>query len=672
MSGSARYLRLGTRPALRSLRLVALLAVAVCPTAPQAQGLEVQRQRFIEARNALGLGEIDRFKALADRLKTYLLYPYLRYAELSARLARASAGEVREFLDIYEDTPLAPRLRRAWLRVLAGRGDWGGYRAFYTPQEDPVLACHALTAWLRTEGPKAVLEAAKTRWLSGQSQPTACDPAFGVLERSPLMTKALIWQRIGLAMAEGQLGLAQHLARLLDEPGRGWVGRWCEAHERPLAILNDPALREDRPIARAVAAHAILRLAESDARSAYRHWQERRLGFSAQPDLAGEVRKKLALEATKQDLPEALAWLDGIEDAIVDGNVQRARLRAALLAGDWARLARWTEQPAVPDMNPLRWRYWRARALEQTGQTAPVRVLLTALAVERDYYGFAAADRIGSGYRMGHRPTPAAPEIEAQLLSRPGVLRARELRLVAMAAEGRAEWRRSVVRLSDAEAMVAARLAHDWGWHDEVIRMLGKIQAYDDLELRFPTPYSSMVRIEARRQGLETALVYGLMRAESAFDTQARSAAGALGLMQLLPTTGQLVARDLGKRLSGEAELTEAAINIALGSRYLRKMFDRYSGHLPMTAAAYNAGPGRVERWRPEGECRDGEIWIETLPYIETRRYVRNILFFTALYEWRLGEEVQPLSARLAAVPPRAGPVSGRLACARIKPQRYG
>jgi soluble lytic murein transglycosylase len=660
------------RKAVHKLHFVALLAITICPTALQAQGLEAQRQRFIEARSALGLGEIGRFQALADGLKNYPLYPYLRYAELSARLARTSAGEVQEFLRNYEDTPLAARLRRAWLRLLAGRGDWGAYRAFYTPQDDPVLACHALTAWLRTEGTDAVLEAAKKRWLTGQSQPMACDPAFGVLERSPLITEALVWERIGLAMDESQLGLARHLGRLLDERGRAWVRRWCAAHEQPLAILNDAALREDSPIARTVAAHAVMRLAQSDARSAYRQWQGLREAFVAWPGLLAEVQTGLALEATKQDLPEALVWLDGIEHANADAAVQRARLRAALLASDWVRLVRWTEQPAVPDMNPLRWRYWRARALERTGQIEPARALLTDLAQERDYYGFAAADRIGAGYRMGHRPTLAAPEVEAQLLSRPGFVRARELRLVGMPREARAEWRQSVDPLPDAEVMVAARLAHGWGWHDEVIRLLGKIQAYDDLELRFPMPYPSVVRTEARRQRLEPALVYGFMRAESAFDARARSAAGALGLMQLLPTTGQLVARELGKRLSGEGELSDPATNIALGSRYLRKMLDRYSGHLPMTAAAYNAGPGRVERWRPEGECRDGEIWVETLPFMETRRYVRNILFFTALYEWRLGEEVRPLPARLAAVPPRAGPLGTGLACARSKPPSYG
>lgn len=661
-----------SRPAVWTAWLALLFGLTFQWAGLQAEGLEQQRQRFLDARSALRSGDRERFQALAVGLEAYPLYPYLRYAELDARIGRTSPTEVREFLRRFGDTPLAARLRRNWLRQLAGRGEWALYREFYAPEDDPVLACHALSAWLRTEGQDAILEAAKTRWLSGRSQPTACDPAFAVLERSRLMSAALIWKRIGLAMAEGQLGLARSLGQRLDPPDRAWVARWCEAHERPLAVLGDPALREDRPIARTVTAHAIMHLAKEDARMARARLQALRSRFGAEAALAAEVERRLALEASGQGLPEACEWLDGVAEASVNDAVQRAQLRSALLAGDWARLARWTERAAAPDMNPLRWRYWRARALDRTGRSAEARALLEELARERDYYGFAAADRLGSAYRMGHRPVPGPPEVEAGLRARPGMVRAAELRLAGMPAEARAEWRHTTDALAVPEALVAARLADAWGWHDEVIGLLGRLQAYDDLELRFPMPYASLVRREAARQGLEPALLYSLIRAESGFNERARSSAGALGLMQLMPATARLVAADPGMGFPGDAGLTDPGTNLALGSRYLRDMLDRYAGHLPMTAAAYNAGPGRVERWRPEGECRDGEIWVETIPYTETRRYVRNILYFTALYEWRLNAEVRPIHGRIAAVPPRGDTLANRIACAKRGPQGHG
>jgi soluble lytic murein transglycosylase len=154
------------------------------------------------------------------------------------------------------------------------------------------------------------------------------------------------------------------------------------------------------------------------------------------------------------------------------------------------------------------------------------------------------------------------------------------------------------------------------------------------------------------------------MRAESAFFDQARSAAGAVGLMQVLPGTGRLVAKDLGMPLAADVKLYDPKTNIALGSRYLGQMLTRFNGNLAMAAAAYNAGPGRVELWRPQGACQNAEFWVETIPYVETRRYVRNTLFYTALYEWRMGKRVTPITERLAAVPPLARTAATQITCA--------
>ena len=679
---SAHSRRLAPLPALGWITVSLLCALGPIYAGSRVDELSGKREGFRRAREALRAGDLQAYRALAPGLENYALYPYLRYDYLRPRLAQAAPQEVRAFLKAYSETPVAALLRTAWLRTLALRGDWPNYLAFYTAQEDLVLQCHYATARLRQGPDNVVLEEIKQLWLNAAPRPTECDPAFAALSKSSLWTEGLIWQRIRLAMAAGETRLAAHLGDGLSPTERPWVTLWIANHDDPAKALASEDFKYDHPMAREIIAHGIARLARTDAEQAYATWRrfaprfkiysprscrgDPSDGFSkgercssplwskltSGDPLTGGIERSLGLAAADQGLPQAFAWLYSIDPSVVDAQVQRAQLRLAIATGAWPDLARWTEREAVGDMDPLRWRYWRARALESAGHAPAARGLFQELAAERDYYGFAAADRLGIPYRFGHRPTRLSTTEDARMRSRPGMVRARELRLAGYPREARSEWTYAVNHLPDPAVPAAAAIAHEWGWHDRVIFALGKIKAYDDLEFRFPTPYASWVSESAARFNLEPAILYSIMRAESAFFDHARSTAGAVGLMQVLPSTGKQVAKDLGMPLAADVKLYDPKTNIALGSRYLRQMLTRFNGNLVMAAAAYNAGPGKVERWRPQGGCQNAEFWVETIPYMETHRYVRNTLFYTAVYEWRMGKRVKPISERLAAVSP--------------------
>ncbi|MGH8488968.1 MAG: transglycosylase SLT domain-containing protein [Gammaproteobacteria bacterium] len=639
---SAHSRRLACLPPLGWVSVALICALGLTYAGSRVDELSGERESFRRAREALRAGDLRAYRALASGLEAYALYPYLRYDYLRPRLAQAAPQEVRAFLNAYSETPVAAPLRTAWLRTLALRGDWPNYLAYYTAQEDPVLQCHDATARLGRQPAQAVLEEIKQLWLSAAPRPTECDPAFAALSTSALWTQGLIWRRIRLAMAAGETRLTAYLADMLSPAERPWATLWITNHNDPAKVLASADFKHDHPMAPEIIAHAITRLAHTDAERAHAAWRRFAPRFKAGDPLIGQIERSLGLAAAEQRLPQAFAWLYSIDASVVDAQVQRAQLRLAIATGAWPDLARWTEREAVGDMNPLRWRYWRARALESTGHAPAARRLFQALAAERDYYGFAAADRLSLPYRFGHRPTRRSTTEDARIRSWPGMVRARELWLAGYLREARSEWTYTVNHPPDPAVPAAAAIAHEWGWHDRVIFALGKAKAYDDLELRFPIPYASWVSESAARSNIEPAILYSIMRAESAFFDQARSAAGAVGLMQVLPSTGRLVAKDLGMPLATDVKLYDPETNIALGSQYLRQMLARFDGHLSMTAAAYNAGPGNVERWRPQGGCQNAELWVETIPYTETRRYVRNALFFTALYEWRMGKRVKP------------------------------
>ncbi len=644
--------------------LIAMLAAG----GAQAGDLSAERRQFREARTALRMGQMGRFEALAARLRDYPLYPYLRYEELRPNLTRLTSREVAEFLEAYPDSILAARLRSPWLERLGREGRWGEFLSFYGPQKDIGLRCYELHARIVSGREAGVAEEARTLWLTGSSLPESCDPVFDWLKRQGLLTRDLVWERLRLAMAQGRTGLARHLSTDLPAADRPWVKLWEEAQANPARALGRPEIRRPDERAEEVAAHAIARLAAQSPDRA--HAEFRRLDLSS-PRLIAEVWRALALGAVEHRRRSAGDWLDRVGTSAVDAKVQEARLRIGIETRDFATLARWTEQEAAPEMSPLRWRYWHARALELSGRRRSAEPLYRALASERDYYGFAAADRLGLAYRMNHHPTPVSAADERWLQSQPAIVRARELDLAGYPGEAREEWSHAVSQMAPSRLLLAAAYAQRWGWYDQVIAALGKAKLYDDLDLRFPMAFDDLVRANGRRQRIDPALIFAVIRAESAFHVEARSRAGALGLMQLMPATARITARHAGMTLGSERAILSPPTNVRLGSQYLREVLNRYRGNLAMVAAAYNAGPGRVEQWRPKDGCVDAERWVETIPFTETRHYVRNLVFYAGVYEWRLGEPVTTVTARLGKVParPREG---SQLACAGATPGSYG
>ncbi|MCC6203225.1 MAG: transglycosylase SLT domain-containing protein [Gammaproteobacteria bacterium] len=631
----------------------ALLLILFSRSGAAAGTANADLQRIKKAYDAVAAGQVKQGFKLAEGLESHPLYPYLTYEYLRPRVHTVAAAEIHRFLDEQQGTMLADRLRTNWLTWLGQAKRWRQLVDDWQPQEDIQLRCRYLSARAQLGETEGLAEAALELWLVGTSQPPDCDPAFAVLYHSPALTDDVVWRRITLAMEAGETGLAGYLARRLTTAAdRALVERWLRIQQQPRQtelLARDP----DQPRLRAVLAHGIRLLAKQKFDEALRVWSEQRgrFAFSTEEQIA--VDRELAVIAARADDPRALDLFAVVPAAQLDAKADELRLRAAVLRQDWAWIVTHTDPIDGASDNVLAWSYWRARALEQAGAGDAARAVYTELARERDYYGFLAADRLGVPYSLNQVPTPMTAEERAGVESLAGVQRAREWLQLGNDYFARREWHFEAARAEPRRQAMLALVAHDWGWHDRAIITMGYTRRYDDLDVRFPTVYRELVEEHAGKRGIDPALIFSIIRAESAFMDDARSSAGALGLMQLLPATGRETASSIGFKLRDQQQLYDAQVNIMLGSAYLKQMLDRFDGSFPMAAAAYNAGPHRVQRWRPASSCAAPDLWVEAVPFRETRRYVKQTLFYAAVYEARLQRRVTPLADRLSTIQPR-------------------
>lgn len=638
-------------PVMKRIFSIALLGLAVAWPALGNDGeeaAELERERFLKAYEAGLQGDTDQARQLASKLSGYVLEPYLDYAILKGRLDEADEAEVRAFLEAHGDTPLDRRMRVAWLHELASRKAWSKYLSWYRPYGDTTLRCHWATARVKTGQLEGVAEAATELWLAGRSQPDACDPAFDWLYATDRLSHDHRYERVVRALEAGQVSLARWLADKLPAERRVWYLRWRQMMVSPEHTLESARGWQDNASSRRIVLYGLRALGRSDEDDkAWQAFKTLDAHFDFTSTERGVLLRQLALDAATDYHDDALDHLDAVPDGYVDASVRQWRVRVALHRRDWPAVLDALDRLTGAEQSAERWRYWRARALEATGDQGLAAPIYASLAKETSYYGFLAADRVDAPYRLESTEIRVPERAVDGVAARPAMSRALELYHVGLYLSARREWNQAVAGGEPDTLRAAALLAARAGWHDRAILALANTADWSAYELRFPVAHEALVNKRAEHHGLDPAWLYGLIRAESSFITDARSPAGALGLMQVMPGTGERVAGDIGLGWSGSTALLEPEHNVAIGSAYLAQLMDRYDGNRMLATAAYNAGENAVDRWIKENDPGHPAIWADTIPFHETRAYIQRVMAYSALYDWRLDRQVVRLSDRM-------------------------
>lgn len=609
-----------------------------------------QRTRFLEAKQALEQGDDARFTHSASGLKDYPLYPYLVYWQLLNKLDEQSPVTVRAFLDNYSDTPLAASLRHAWLQHLAKEERWGEFLDFYHGSHSAELNCHFHTAQLNSGQQAAAWAGAKELWLVGHSQPEACDVLFSAWEEAGGLTPALRWQRIEMAMAKGNTGLARYLAKDLKEQEQHQVTLWSNVYAQPQLITESKMLKRDGERSRTIALQGIQRLASKQPDKAATLWPEITLRYHFTPGQRDRAARDIAMNLAFDGDVRALEWFASLPDEQLGKTSRAWAVRAALRHQRWRAAIAWIESMPDREKESDDWAYWLGRGYEALGEDAKAEAYYRKVSASRSYYGFLAADRIGTDYNLTHEALNVSEEALEGLENKPALVRASELYHLTLTKEARREWDYAVSQMNREERLAAGKLADKWKWYDRALLTLARADYFDDLTIRFPLAYSETVSSEAEKRSLDPAWVYAVARQESAMAPDAQSPVGALGLMQLMPDTGRSIARKLDAELGQLTELLQPETNIRFGSYYLREVLEEFSDNPVLATAAYNAGPHRVRQWFPHQQNLDADIWVDTMPFYETRQYVRRVMAYSVFYDQRLDRPIKRLSQRMPPV----------------------
>jgi soluble lytic murein transglycosylase len=608
-----------------------------------------QQEQFKRAWQAATRGQRDVFDQLMPGLTDYVLYPYLQYEDLRHRRGSVKAAEMAAFLDAHQDWPFTAGLQAAWLRTLGERARWDSILSYATESRNTEIRCHLAQARIVRGQTEGLLPIAQGLWTVGESQPEPCDPVFNWLKKQGGITSGLAWERIRLAMEARQPRLTLYLARYVAEEDRIWVERWQQQDRAGYRRLDQARKWSDQEKGRVITDYGLRRLARSDPDRAWKIFESLDGRFSWSQNVRSGILREIALWSAVEGAADTSSRMHAVPPDTRDGKLLEWWVRHDLAQQNWGDVIITIAGMPSDLKNDARWRYWDARARLQTGAAEEGRKLLAELALEASYYGFLSADHLQQPYTI----CPQQPAIDQanvdKLRGQAGFDRALELRAAGIRNWSRSEWQMAARNLDRDGLRIAAALAIQEDWPDMAIFALGNSGDFRWYEWRFPMGYGALVDRYARNRKLDPSWVMGLMRSESAMAEDALSSAGARGLMQVTPGTARQLAKRHNIRYDGREQLMQAEKNIDFGTAYLRDLLDRYGENPVLAAGAYNAGPNAVDRWLKPPKVEDPAIWVETLPYFETRDYIPRVLAFTTIYDWRLQKPVTRISSRMPA-----------------------
>ncbi len=587
---------------------------------------------------------------------------WVDYWELGNRLSEAQQPELEAFYARWAGTYVEDRLRNDWLLELGKRRDWVHLRKDFPRfrmNDDREVSCYALLARHLDEKDSSanLRQAARAAWFAQRDLDDGCALMASTLHAAKVLNDDDAWHELRLSVennrpraargAAALLGPAvdKAVAQLLENPARFLLGAGrapsTGSHHNDLWVLALMRMAASDPDHAATQLQAVStpRLQAAQEATVWAHIAKQ-AALKLQPNAAEHAHQAWKLWDRGHPPGTQPPW----SEELLAWHVRAALRQPASEPRRWVLMQRAITAMPAAEQRQDSWVYWQARATLALAPAGPegdaarssARTALAGVATPLSFYGQLAAEEIGEAWRLPTAATPLAETERQAVRSQPGLVRALQLIDLGLRSEGVREWNYTLRGMGDRELLAAAEWACERQVWDRCINTSERTRAELDLTQRYPLVHRELITERARAAGLDPAVVFGLIRQESRFVTDARSGVGASGLMQLMPATASWTAKKIGLPWH-HGLINDHGINLQLGTAYLKRVLDDFGGSLAMAAAAYNAGPGRPRRWREGGAVMEPAAWAESIPFNETRDYVKKVLANSVTYGALLG-----------------------------------
>lgn len=613
--------------------------------------LQSQREAYKALKKRIQRTSSRQLNSLTDDIEDmqdYPLFPYLYYEFVKRNLSYSNRAQIEDFLNDVKQAPIRNKLLKTWLKYLSDNN----YKTLFLDTYEAGLGTDLLCRQLHIRRVKEQLDESwyqqvEVIWLSGYSLPDACDPVLAFWRQSGRLKPDLAIERMSLAGEAGQRSLSLYLRRYAPDDSHYIAELWSQVRRNPRLTLSEQRFPfRYAEYDSAIVQWGMKKMSWRDPQAVITslpRWQKsNKLSETA----LQEIKETLAISLTLENSAQAKEWLMRAASKSASHSLWRWYLLHAVQERQWSQVIDIVKTAPMAQKTSSEFEYWYARALLETNEVDAAKVQFSQLAKQRHYYGFMSAAYLGQPPNLNVQPLQVDPKQIRFIDTHPQALRARELFFADELVNARREWFALMKTLSPDQQQAAVLKAHDWQWYDQAIVGALRVGAKNDLTIRFPTAHLDDFETAGEYYGIEPSLALAIARRESSFMEDAVSSANARGLMQLLPDTAKYLINLNGvlrpsfqKRMSRGSiysELAKAQSNIELGVGFLHYLYQRLDvQNTAVIAAAYNAGWRKVEQWLPKHTSVPLDIWIDTIPFQETREYVKAILAYQLIYDWQ-------------------------------------
>jgi soluble lytic murein transglycosylase len=622
---------IGTAPhsLLALATALGLLAMPVL-AAPSDQ---VLRERYLKAEKGIHQASSEQAARMLRDLHDYPLKPYLELELISRSLS--DTNRVKNFLNQHQGSPLEWTLKKRWLMYLASVGLSQPYLKNYQIGTDTVLDCYALQLRLQNEPAAKIWPAVSEIWTVGESRPKECDALFSRWQKAGQRTPEVIWARLKNVADGGDERLIPYLRTLLPKNQQYLGDKWKQVIENPSLVQRQKFLPLKHRWEREILAYALKKMIWKQPEQALKVWQR----FEADPQFTKaqrtDVARQFAIALASKDDPRASKFISMVPVELKDDLFIQWQLAFLLRQQRWADVEAMLLELPQESLKKDHLQYWLARAYQQQGKTDAAQQVLGNVALQRSYYGFMAAAKLGLKPSLAHKPVPVTAAQYQAFKQSGSIARMYEWEAIGRPNAARRELTFLQKFGSETQKLSAAKYAYDKGWYDRAIFALADAGYWDDVDMRFPMVFNKEIQKHAKAARVDPAWAMAITRRESTFIPTAKSPVGAHGLMQIMPQTAKHIT---GRRVPVET-LYNPNINIDMGTDYLNYLMRQNDNNLVFATASYNAGYSRVKSWLPKQGQMPIDIWIETIPFKETREYVKAVLAYYQIYNIRMNQK---------------------------------